>query len=628
MSILFWLYYFLRNKCLAKLGVCSPDDTVLFRPSLIWRLFSQTSGISEWLWVCNPGGVVDARGLQGAHTFSANPFAGVTKAVTLLLDQVTITTSVTISIPSYCTIIGAGIGSTTANGTRIVASANTVTPIVQFLGTDASSNRVVKSAIHNLTITGIYLASQIGLYLDHATDIKVYDVQFTECGQAIDANDVYGLHLYKPTLIHCGSGNTASTTTIRFENRSNTGTRSEQLYIEHALFEGDSGGKQGMAVYFGPFTAETAIRNSKMDYGSTNSTSRVLAFHNSWYGEVSGCTIAATTISGANAVIEVTGPDASNKSFCININNNPVISTSAAIPAIKFDYAKWSNVLGNIFTSPGSNASLITLGANSTDCVSAGNNHSQSTDTICTDAGTNNTIANHQNGSGDLKVGSLAAALAISAAISSTVGTSGSTGRVTLVNGGASNTGYAEFRLANGTRLGYIGNESANLGVTLENSALFTVQGGLFSVDSSGNIRSLASMILVGGHGETWTRGQITESITLSTSGSTTDSVANLLPANSIIEAVVARVTTAITTATDWKLGDGTTAARFTSANATMTAGATDIGLNHQKGGVSTDATGPVQAAAAKLRITTTGTPGAGVIRVTVFYRQFVAPTS
>lgn len=133
---------------------------------------------------------------------------------------------------------------------------------------------------------------------------------------------------------------------------------------------------------------------------------------------------------------------------------------------------------------------------------------------------------------------------------------------------------------------------------------------------------------VLGTHGESMTLAQVSEEITLSTSGATTDSTANLLPANSIILAVVARVTTTITTATDWKLGDATTAARFTAANSTLTAGTTDYGFAHMQGGVSTDATGPVQVAAAKLRVTTTGTPGAGAVRVTVFYLVSVAPTS
>lgn len=84
-------------------------------------------------------------------------------------------------------------------------------------------------------------------------------------------------------------------------------------------------------------------------------------------------------------------------------------------------------------------------------------------------------------------------------------------------------------------------------------------------------------------------------------------------------------MTTTITTATDWKLGDATIAGRFTAADSTMTVNETQVGTVQAD---QTGTSGPRQASAAKLRITTTGTPGAGAIRVTVFYRQFVPPTS
>jgi hypothetical protein len=124
----------------------------------------------------------------------------------------------------------------------------------------------------------------------------------------------------------------------------------------------------------------------------------------------------------------------------------------------------------------------------------------------------------------------------------------------------------------------------------------------------------------------------ISEEITLATGATTTDSSADLLPANSLILGVVARVTTTITAdATGWELGDGTTAARFSSNNTNLTANdaSKTYGLNHWQGGVSTDATGPVQVAAAKLRVTCAGgNPGAGKVRVTVYYLPFVAPTT
>lgn len=136
------------------------------------------------------------------------------------------------------------------------------------------------------------------------------------------------------------------------------------------------------------------------------------------------------------------------------------------------------------------------------------------------------------------------------------------------------------------------------------------------------------SLAVNGANGESAAIKSISESITLSTGGATTDSSANLLPANSLILAVVARVTTTITTATDWKLGDANVAGRFTAANSTLTAGTTDISSVQWKADTTAANAGPIQVAAAKLRITTTGTPGAGAIRVTVFYVPFTAPTS
>ena len=160
------------------------------------------------------------------------------------------------------------------------------------------------------------------------------------------------------------------------------------------------------------------------------------------------------------------------------------------------------------------------------------------------------------------------------------------------------------------------GAESADLQVHLRSSGTLAER---WRFTSGGNIQSFTPA------GGQWIHGQSSEEITLSTSGTTTDSAANLLPANAIIEAVIARITTTVTGASSWQLGDGTTAARFAATNGTLAAGTTAVGLAHvdQSGNA-----GPRQTSAAKVRVTTVGTPGAGKIRVTVFYRQFVAPTS
>lgn len=112
---------------------------------------------------------------------------------------------------------------------------------------------------------------------------------------------------------------------------------------------------------------------------------------------------------------------------------------------------------------------------------------------------------------------------------------------------------------------------------------------------------------------------------TLSTIATTTDTGLSCLPANSIIDAVVYRITTTITTAASFTIGDATTAARFCSTQNTLTAGTTGICFVQAD---QTGAAGPRQAAAAKVRVTTNVNPGAGVIRLIVYYHTWTAPTS
>jgi hypothetical protein len=119
---------------------------------------------------------------------------------------------------------------------------------------------------------------------------------------------------------------------------------------------------------------------------------------------------------------------------------------------------------------------------------------------------------------------------------------------------------------------------------------------------------------------------------TLNTGATTTTTGLSCLPANSIIDAVVGRVTTTITgSCTGWELGDGTTAARFSSNNTGLTAGtttdATHIG-SFNNTGIASATTGIWQAAASKITITCAGgNPSAGAIRISVYYHTWTAPT-
>ncbi len=131
-----------------------------------------------------------------------------------------------------------------------------------------------------------------------------------------------------------------------------------------------------------------------------------------------------------------------------------------------------------------------------------------------------------------------------------------------------------------------------------------------------------------GPNGAAAVTGVTSELITLSTSGVTSTSVANLLPANSFVKAVTCRVTTTIATATAWKVGDGTTTGRFLATGSALTVNTTAVGLVHRSPTITTDAAGPIQIAAAPLVITTTGTPSAGAVRCSVLWETYSAPTS
>lgn len=133
------------------------------------------------------------------------------------------------------------------------------------------------------------------------------------------------------------------------------------------------------------------------------------------------------------------------------------------------------------------------------------------------------------------------------------------------------------------------------------------------------------------GFGGYWEKGYKTELIPLETAGSggiSTLSEGDLLPANAIIEAVTGRITTTFVGAVDWSLGDDHSPTRFCNAQEALVAGSTVVGLNHVDQGVSSPVIGAWQETAAKVAVTTSDSPEAGVIRVTVFYSRFVAPTS
>lgn len=112
---------------------------------------------------------------------------------------------------------------------------------------------------------------------------------------------------------------------------------------------------------------------------------------------------------------------------------------------------------------------------------------------------------------------------------------------------------------------------------------------------------------------------------TLSTGAATTNTGLSCLPANAVIDAVVYRITTTITTAASFTVGDATVAARFCGTQSTLTAGTTGICFAQAD---QTGTSGPRQVSATTARVTCNVTPGAGAMRLIVYYHTWVAPTS
>lgn len=159
--------------------------------------------------------------------------------------------------------------------------------------------------------------------------------------------------------------------------------------------------------------------------------------------------------------------------------------------------------------------------------------------------------------------------------------------------------------------------------------ALDATSTEMFRITTAGPSTTVA-WTLNGAFGEKETWGYTTELMTIAAAGST-DSAANLLPANSVIRGVVARVTVVIPTAVTFRLGDAATTRRFSATDTSTAATSTVVGITHMAGSVTTDAAGPTQGAAAQVRLTMNGgvpANNSGRVRVTVFYSSFTAPTS
>lgn len=111
----------------------------------------------------------------------------------------------------------------------------------------------------------------------------------------------------------------------------------------------------------------------------------------------------------------------------------------------------------------------------------------------------------------------------------------------------------------------------------------------------------------------------ITKLITRST---TTNTGLDCLPANAIIDAVVYRITTTITTAGNFTIGDVSTPNRFCTTQSKLTAGTTGVCI------AQSGSSAAIQNSASAVRVTTNAAPGTGAIRLIVYYHTWTPPVS
>lgn len=120
------------------------------------------------------GGTVDCRGLEGAQSITANPFAGVTKPVALLLGCATYTSTAVITIPTYSRIEGFGCG----YRRTVIKGAHTGIAVISFLGQNNAElkNIIIQGDSSTTPKTGVLLARSSAAPTDPAIQINIENV--------------------------------------------------------------------------------------------------------------------------------------------------------------------------------------------------------------------------------------------------------------------------------------------------------------------------------------------------------------------------------------------------------------------------------------------------------------------
>lgn len=109
------------------------------------------------------GGVVDARGLIGTQSIDTAPFPSGTTNVLLLLGAGTYSTSVQVTVPNKCRIVGVGRSAT-------IIKSNAIAPATGLVRLGVGGGAVFGCRIENLTVDCNDVAASIGVYSSEANE--------------------------------------------------------------------------------------------------------------------------------------------------------------------------------------------------------------------------------------------------------------------------------------------------------------------------------------------------------------------------------------------------------------------------------------------------------------------------
>lgn len=171
---------------------------------------------------------------------------------------------------------------------------------------------------------------------------------------------------------------------------------------------------------------------------------------------------------------------------------------------------------------------------------------------------------------------------------------------------------------------GSIFNETGTANTDLFNGNGFSNLIGIQTLGNTVSLRGIGTVTTVGPFGSQGNHAFASceagsAPTVLSTGGLTTNTGQNCLPAGAVIDAIVYRITTTITTAANFTIGDSGSAARYCGTQSTLAAGTT---------GTCTAQGYYINASALPVKITTNANPGAGAIRLIVYYHTWTPPTS